>query len=1217
MLFESFSSKSPLIYGDFSLQVTYNTIPLGVVSQDVLNEKYIKNGETTIEQIFDRVAKQMASVEKPEDQERVEKMFRKNMELGAIGAGRIMSSGGTDIKATLINCFVQPVGDSIRGYDKDGNPGIYTALELAAETMRMGGGVGYNFSKIRPHGAWIQSTMSMASGPCSYMNVFDASCTTVESLGCFTGDTLIHTTQGLIPIKQIVDSEDRFYAITHLGPKLVTTKFRNGVKPVWEVTTNYGYKVRVTPDHKFAQFENGKIVTKAIKDIVKSNDKSLLVLIPTVDVTAGEAWTNEEAEAYLVGAFHGNGSWVRGEDRNSVRGFSLTTGTSKMPVINKTMSLLIQLGLNPKFKFRRDEKAAEIACYDTEFFRGWKEKGVDKGDMHIPSFILQAGTAVRAAYIAGLMDADGTVSETKSNIRLRMISKPLLEEVQVVLASLGVPTTLKLEREAQGVWKEIYCLGIYGPVAQDRYAKTAGKFSVQTLANLATRERVGFGHKALELLEFGYTKSNFAKHWSGSLVKHPKISLNALIHNESDMQFTNTVSDEILDVVILDDEETYDLEVQDVHLLAGNGIYTSNSRRGAQMGMLNDDHPDVLTFIKAKNEKGRWNNFNVSVAVTDKFMRAVENDEDWVLVHKAKPHPDFIADPQQNEDGLWIYKTIKARVMWDEIMENTYDHAEPGIIFVDRVNANNPLYYTEKIDCTNPCGEQPLPAYGCCDLGPIILPYLVENPFGKDGVPSFNFDKLAEAVKVQVRFLDNVLDATHWPLKEQQAEAMAKRRIGIGFTGLGNALAMLKVKYNSQEGLEVARAISIVMRDAAYEASSDLALEKGSFPLFDAEKYLAGEFVSALPERIKEKIRVQGIRNSHTLSIAPTGTVSLAFGNNTSNGIEPPFSYGYTRTKRMADGTKMDYDVEDFSYRLFKELFGKDEPLPDYFVTALEMTAEDHMKMMEYVQPFIDSAISKTVNVPGDYPFEDFKDLYMQAWKAKLKGIATYRPNSTLGSVLTVKEEPKPEVKVEVKEVEADESDLNNQLIDKRPKGFLPGLIEKVEYVAEGQKCRFYLTIGFLTLTEGDKQVQRPIEFFLKNLEGEHDDQWIEATMRVLSLSARGGQLSKALRDMKKVQWNKGPVRLGFTQHVDGYQVPKFHPSLTAAVAYAIENLIAKFENTITPSTLDSVQEEPKMSPVTNTAMNGRKCPECGAHAMVKRDGCEICTNCGLMGSCG
>ena len=437
-------------------------------------------------------------------------------------------------------------------------------------------------------------------------------------------------------------------------------------------------------------------------------------------------------------------------------------------------------------------------------------------------------------------------------------------------------------------------------------------------------------------------------------------------------------------------------------------VESAGARRGAQMGVLRCDHPDIEKFIRAKDQ-GDLRNFNISVGVTDALMHAVENSLPFELVHAAEPSALLKEQgARQRADGKWVYRTVNAAEVWKQIVMSTYDHAEPGVLFIDLMNRDNNLSYIELVEATNPCAEQPLPPYGCCCLGSINLTRMVKNPFSEHS--GFDYEPFKKLVHVAVRMLDNVLDVTAWPLPEQQQEARNKRRIGLGYTGLGDALVMLGLRYNTDEARAFAADITRIMRDEAYLASVNLAMERGAFPLLDAEKYLAEpRFASRLPDELKNKIRQYGIRNSHLLSIAPTGTISLAFADNASNGIEPAFSWFYTRKKRMLDGSTKDYSVEDHAWRVFKKMGGDVESLPPAFVSAMEISAIDHMKMVAAVAPFIDTAISKTVNVPADYPYEDFKDLYTQAWKAGLKGLATYRPNSVLGSVLSVTPEKKEE----------------------------------------------------------------------------------------------------------------------------------------------------------------------------------------------------------------
>ena len=420
-------------------------------------------------------------------------------------------------------------------------------------------------------------------------------------------------------------------------------------------------------------------------------------------------------------------------------------------------------------------------------------------------------------------------------------------------------------------------------------------------------------------------------------------------------------------------------------------LLATSSRRGAMMGTLRCDHPDIEAFIAAKREQDALTNFNLSVLITDAFMTAVADDGDWPLVYPA----DASADSK-------VYRKLRARDLWQQIVRSAHGTAEPGVLFIDRINRDNNLWYCEKISATNPCGEIPLPPYGACDLGSINLTTLVQEPFSPHA--EFDWNKLEVTANVAVRLLDDVIDISRFPLEQQAEQARNTRRIGLGITGLADTLAMLNLAYDGDDGRAFAEKVMASVRDTAYEASVALAREKGTFPLFDKDKYLDAPFVRRLPDRLQSDIARYGMRNSHLIAIAPAGTISLLAGN-VSSGIEPIYSLEATREVRDRETGTRRLKVSDYAYHLWQQGTGQKNNLPESFVTAKQLPATAHLAMQSTLQPYVDNAISKTVNLAPDASVEDVDAIFSAAYSAGLKGCTVFRPGARSGQVLRSRDE--------------------------------------------------------------------------------------------------------------------------------------------------------------------------------------------------------------------
>lgn len=597
-------------------------------------------------------------------------------------------------------------------------------------------------------------------------------------------------------------------------------------------------------------------------------------------------------------------------------------------------------------------------------------------------------------------------------------------------------------------------------------------------------------------------------------------------------------------------------------------IMSAGSRRGAMMATMRCDHPDIEDFIEAKSDPARLRMFNLSVLVTDPFMEAVKTGADWDLVFDGK-----------------VYKTVAARTLWDRITRSTYDFAEPGVIFIDRINALNNLNYCETIAATNPCGEQPLPPYGACLLGSINLARLVENPFSDDA--HLDEAALGDLVATAVRMMDNVVDASNFPLDQQAQEAQAKRRIGLGVTGLADALLMVGLRYGAEEAARQTERWLHQIARAAYLASAQLAAEKGAFPLFDRDAYLASGSLAEMDDDVRDAIATNGIRNALLTSIAPTGTISLYAGN-VSSGIEPVFAYSYTRKVLQKDGSRTEEEVVDYAVQMWRDMHG-DAPLPDHFTNAQSLTPLEHVRMQAAAQKWVDSSISKTINCPEDISFEDFKEVYSEAWAQGCKGCTTYRPNDVTGSVLSVSasDDKTPET-----ESGADVVYIAEPL--GRPEA-LDGQTYKIKW-PESEHA-IYITVNDVIMNGH----RRPFEVFINSKNMEHFAWTVGLTRMISAVFRRGGDVSFVVEELKAV----------FDPRGGAWMQGKYVPSILAAIGGVIEQHMITIGFIEEGGHLKTDPHPNAEAVAVGERPKGAACPSCGQYAVQMVEGCKTCLECG------
>lgn len=635
-------------------------------------------------------------------------------------------------------------------------------------------------------------------------------------------------------------------------------------------------------------------------------------------------------------------------------------------------------------------------------------------------------------------------------------------------------------------------------------------------------------------------------------------------------------------------------------------VRSAGDRRGAMMGTITDTHPDMPLFVVAKRMKDRLTEFNMSIAISEAFMDAVAEDEEWLLYFHIPP---FRRDPSLVEHDFvdefnvqqYVYSVHRARDLWRLITENTYEYSEPGIIFMDRVNELNNLQHVEDIWCTNPCGEQPLPPHGCCDLGHANVSRMVKRPFTDNA--EFDWPLLRETVKVGHRFLDNVLDVTHWPLPEQKVESDFKRRIGLGHTGLADAMAMLKMRYGSARSVDFAEAVSREICLASYETNIELAIEKGpctaASPDYideaepierfsaesNAEKIVSGTRFAAvrLPEDMKKRIREHGLRNGVALTVAPTGTVSATFWNLAGSGCEPIFAHEYDRKVRVTsdsgdlDEYKTYHNVRGYANRVWKKMHGESADYPSWMVTAQSLEVQDHVAVQAAVQRWVDASVSKTVNVPKEMSYDEFVKVYDLAYQLGCKGCTTFRPSPVRGSILSV-------------------ADEDAQTKATAPSQKRPHILNGCTYQIKWPRRKAAL---YLTLNHDDNGL--PSEILVSSKDSSSFE-WVTAlTLMITAIFKKGGDVSFVADELKQVQ------SVSDACWVNG----KWYGSLVAFIGHVLEgHFNGGSEEEKSPPTVGETSSSP-MGALPVGTITGEVCPDCNAPAVVPESGCKKCRNCG------
>jgi ribonucleotide reductase alpha subunit/intein/homing endonuclease len=1107
------------------------------------------------------------------------------------------------------NCYVIPSPE-------DSRQGILDNLKTMTEIMARGGGVGINLSTLRPRGSYIKTVNGTASGPCSWAQLYSvATGDVIQQGGCFGPEERIATDRGLLRAKELADRLDNgepIQAQTHKGLRPFTAVFRNGIKDLYEVMTSRGYQVRVTLDHKMGVLRNGEVVTIPLREL-EEGDEILLLLGEKVEDNSSlmplsaspynrskmSTTLNEQVTlpthltpelAYLLGFFYGDGYVIHGKKVTwrDDKAISFAIENTRPDIRDRLVSLVRELFSIEPVVGAGGGACTNVKVYSRVLIEWLEENGLLKEKaqaVHVPETIFRSPSTVVGAFIAGYFDADGSDRGRKGGYGFDSVSREMLEDIQLLLIANGIVSHITTQDRSKNGWLPFHRLIVTGAQFKERFSKFVlgnkdkqrpGYRSHRLSYPMEVWDTLGIPGRYYQGL-FDSTKERVS-HYALMRVRERVLTAGGVAMVERLETLLGVLPDAIISITPLGPSEAYDFEVDDVHLLSGGGIYTSNSRRGALMLMLDDNHPDIEEFITVKRTEGKIEHANLSVCISDKFMQAVKDDADWDLTWQGE-----------------VKKTIRARDLWDLICTSAWESAEPGVVFMDRYNKLSNTWYYEDIRCVNPCGEQGLPPWGVCNLGALNL-----SAFVVDG--EMDWQRLAGISKVAMRFLDNVVDANDYFIEENREAQLSTRRTGLGTMGLADALIKMQIPYGSDESVPMIERIYTTIRDAAYEASADIAAEKGPFPKFDRDKYMQGQFIKRLPKAIQEKIKKQGIRNAVLLTQAPTGTTSLFAG--VSSGIEPVYDFAMVRRDRTG---------EHILYHPLLQAWRDehpDEPTPSYFVAANDLTPEEHVRVQATIQSYTDSSISKTVNAPNSHTVEDVQKLYRLAYELGCKGITYMRDGSRVG-VLSHIEEKKPEQQVPTME----------------PVTFIQQGIKPRPAVVQGYTRQVSAPEGKVNVTINSDE-HGPLEVFVNvGKAGSDIAALAEALGRLISLNLRVlsplSQTDRAKEIAEQLRGIGGSRSVGFGMQ----QVRSLPDAVARALEMHIESLEkqeAQKQSAESPHNASGRDVVNGASLVTNAvtatasplslshlSVTGNLCPRCGCNTMVYEEGCRKCYSCG------